>query len=79
MDNTEGFIDFKKPTYYELLEEYSNSDRSSYALIRQNKKDREKIKQALNGSIESSQLGSEAGYKNKGYIEALGLQVQPEE
>jgi len=79
LDNTEGFIDFKKPTYYELLEEYSNSDRSSYALIRQNKKDREKIKQALNGSIEISQLGSEAGYKNKGYIEALGLQVQPEE
>lgn len=79
MDNTEGFIDFKEPTYYELLEEYSNSDRSSYALIRQNKKDREKIKQSLNGSIESSQPGSEAGYKNKGHIVALGLQVQPEE
>jgi len=39
----------------------------------------EKIKQSLNGSVESSQPGSEAGYKNKGHIVALGLQVQPEE
>jgi aryl-phospho-beta-D-glucosidase BglC (GH1 family) len=71
MENTSGPVNFNKPEYYDLISEYSESDRSSYKSIRENRPDIEKVKLALKNFVEQSRFVN--CYPNNGYIKALGL------
>jgi hypothetical protein len=71
MENTSGPVNFNKPEYYDLISEYSESDRSSYKSIRENRPDIEKVKLALKNFVEQRRFVN--CYPNNGYIKALGL------
>ena len=60
---------------YDLVIDYSTSDRTSYKLIRENRPDPAKVLEALDGFITNSRF--ENGIPNTGYIEALGLIAPP--
>jgi hypothetical protein len=71
MDNPRGFMSFPRPEGYDLVIDYSTSDRSSYKTIRENRPDAKQVLEALEGFITNSRF--ENSVPNTGYIEALGL------
>ncbi|PKP13448.1 MAG: glycosyl hydrolase family 5 [Bacteroidetes bacterium HGW-Bacteroidetes-3] len=73
MNNNSGIMNFKEPEDYHLITEYANSDRSSYAKMRENRPDILKIQKALNDYLENSLHKN--NYPNKGYVKALNFIV----
>jgi len=74
MDNAAGFMSFNIPAGYEDIIEYTEKPRASFEDIRKvGPIDREKMKKALYGFLESCKF--ENCTPQKGYIEALGLKV----
>ena len=81
MDNTRGPMNFEKPLGYDNFVKYAESDRSAFASIRSLKDSIDGIKPVeivalLNQYVENSKF--ENCYPNKGYCEALGLDLQPQ-
>lgn len=74
MNNTAGIMNFKEPEEYKLITKYAESDRGSYAKVRENIPDRNTAQQALNAFIENSKFKN--CYPNKGYCEGLGLKCK---
>ena len=78
MENTRGPMNFDKPNAYDNFTAYAESDRSSFGKIRALKDSLEgikpkEIKLVLNQFVENSKF--ENCYPNKGYCEALGLDI----
>jgi len=74
MDNTRGPVNFNKPENFDLIISYSESDRSSYKSMRDNKPDIPKVKLALKDYLEQCKFNN--CFPNKGYLKALGLKVE---
>ncbi|MDW5287552.1 glycoside hydrolase family 5 protein [Formosa sp. PL04] len=73
MNNTKGIMNFEQPEDYNLIIEYAQSDRSSYAKIRENRPDIVKVQKALNQYLENSLYQN--CFPNTGYSKALGFNV----
>lgn len=73
MNNTKGIMNFKEPEDYHLITEYADSDRSTYAKMRENRPDILKIQKALNAYLENSLYKN--NYPNKGYVKALNFKT----
>jgi aryl-phospho-beta-D-glucosidase BglC (GH1 family) len=73
MKNTKGIMNFKEPEDYHLITKYADSDRSSYAKMRENRPDVLKIQKALNTYLENSLYKN--NYPNKGYVKALNFKT----
>jgi hypothetical protein len=74
MDNTAGIITFDVPAGYDKLIDYTEQPRADFEAIRKAAPaDREQIKQALYQFLRNCKF--ENCRANKGYIEALGLNV----
>lgn len=77
MDNTKGPMNFKKPTKYDSLVKYTESNRGLFSEVR-NLKDSikgitpEEIKTTLEQFVENSKFKN--CYPNKGYCKALGFE-----
>jgi len=54
MNNLAGIMNFKEPEDYHLITKYADSDRSSFAKMRENRPDILKIQKALNDYLENS-------------------------
>jgi endoglucanase len=75
MDNNRGFVTFDVPAGYDKIIEYTELPRSSFEQIRKAApQDREAIKKALYDFINNSRF--ENCRPNKGYIQALGLNIK---
>ena len=48
MNNTRGIMNFNQPEDYYLITDYAASDRSTYAMVRENRPDIIKVQSALN-------------------------------
>ncbi|BDD01180.1 glycoside hydrolase family 5 protein [Persicobacter psychrovividus] len=72
MDNTKGFMNFEVPEDYQLIIDYSESDRSTFEKIRENRPDQEKVKQALRDFLDQCLYNN--CFENTGYVKALGLE-----
>lgn len=73
MNNTKGIINFNEPKDYALITKYADSDRSTYAKMRENRPDVLKVQKALNAYLENSLYKN--NYPNKGYVKALNFKV----
>jgi aryl-phospho-beta-D-glucosidase BglC (GH1 family) len=73
MNNTKGIMNFKEPEDYHLITKYADSDRSSYAKMRENRPDVLKIQKALNAYLENSLYKN--NFPNKGYVNALNFRT----
>ena len=73
MNNTKGIMTFDEPEDYQLISDYSVSDRSSYNKIRANKPDQAKVQKALNIFLKNALYKN--NYPNKGYINALNFKL----
>ena len=73
MNNTKGIMTFDEPEDYQLISDYSLSDRSSYNKIRANKPDQAKVQKALNIFLKNALYKN--NYPNKGYINALNFKL----
>ena len=71
MNNTKGIMNFEQPALYDLLVQYSNSDRSSYEKTRGNRPNRGDVNLALKQYLDNCLF--ENCFQNKGYIEGLGF------
>ncbi|MCF8241624.1 MAG: glycoside hydrolase family 5 protein [Melioribacteraceae bacterium] len=74
MDTERCPVQFNKPGNYDLIIEYAESDRSTYANMRENKPGIEKVKKALEDFIDESKF--ENCFPNNGYLWALGLRKE---
>lgn len=73
MNNTKGIMNFNEPEDYHLITKYADSDRSSFAKMRENRPDILKIQKALNDYLENSLYKN--NFPNKGYIKALNFKT----
>lgn len=73
MNNTKGIMNFEEPIDYHLITKYADSDRSTFAKIRENRPDILKIQKALNDYLENSLYKN--NYRNKGYVKALNFKT----
>ncbi|MDD3721191.1 MAG: cellulase family glycosylhydrolase [Lutibacter sp.] len=73
MNNTKGIMNFNEPKDYHLVTKYADSDRSTYAKMRENRPDIIKIQIALNAYLKNSLYKN--NYSNKGYVKALNFKV----
>ncbi|MHB1146969.1 MAG: glycoside hydrolase family 5 protein [Lutibacter sp.] len=73
MNNTKGIMNFLEPEDYHLITKYADSDRSSFAKMRENRPDIVKIQKALNAYLENSLYKN--NFPNKGYSKALNFKV----
>lgn len=73
MNNTKGIMNFNEPEDYHLITKYANSDRSTYAKMRENRPDVLKVQKALNAYLENSLYKN--NYPNKGYVKALNFKA----
>ncbi|MHB1195798.1 MAG: glycoside hydrolase family 5 protein [Lutibacter sp.] len=73
MNNTKGIMNFVEPEDYHLITKYADSDRSSFAKMRENRPDIVKIQKALNAYLENSLYKN--NFPNKGYSKALNFKV----
>lgn len=73
MNNTKGIMNFNEPEDYHLITKYADSDRSTYAKMRENRPDVLKVQKALNAYLENSLYKN--NYPNKGYVKALNFKV----
>ncbi len=73
MNNLAGIMNFKEPEYYHLITKYADSDRSSFAKMRENRPDILKIQKALNDYLENSLYKN--NFPNKGYVKALNFKT----
>ncbi|OGS73572.1 MAG: glycosyl hydrolase family 5 [Flavobacteria bacterium RIFCSPLOWO2_12_FULL_35_11] len=73
MNNTKGIMNFNEPEDYHLITKYADSDRSTYAKMRENRPDALKVQKALNAYLENSLYKN--NYPNKGYVKALNFKV----
>lgn len=71
MNNTKGIMNFEQPELYDLLVQYSNSDRSSYQSIRDNKPNEIGVHEALEQYLNNCLF--ENCFENKEYIKGLGF------
>lgn len=75
MNNLSGIMNFTEPKDYHLISAYAKSNRSSFAEIRKNKPESDKVQLALNEFLENCKY--ENCFFNAGYIEALNFKVGP--
>ncbi|MDP2068907.1 MAG: cellulase family glycosylhydrolase [Lutibacter sp.] len=73
MNNLAGIMNFKEPEDYHLITKYADSDRSSFAKMRENRPDILKIQKALNDYLENSLYKN--NFPNKGYVKALNFKT----
>ncbi|HEY9220416.1 MAG TPA: cellulase family glycosylhydrolase [Lutibacter sp.] len=73
MNNTKGIMNFEEPEDYHLITKYADSDRSTYAKMRENRPDVVKVQKALNAYLENSLYKNND--PNKGYVKALNFKV----
>lgn len=73
MNNLSGIMNFNEPEDYHLITKYADSDRSTYAKMRENRPDVIKVQKALNAYLENSLYKN--NYPNKGYVKALNFKV----
>lgn len=73
MNNTKGIMNFEEPEDYHLITKYADSDRSTYAKMRENRPDVKKVQKALNAYLRNSLYKN--NYPNKGYVKALNFKV----
>ncbi len=75
MDNTKGFVTFKKPENFQLVINFADSAHTYFSDIRKNKPTNSAtvIKEALYEFIENSRFCN--NWPNENYIKALGLKV----
>lgn len=73
MNNTIGIMNFEEPEDYHLITKYADSDRSTYAKMRENRPDVIKVQKALNAYLKNSLYKN--NYPNKGYVKALNFKV----
>lgn len=73
MNNTKGIMNFNEPEDYHLITKYADSDRSTYAKMRENRPDVIKVQKALNAYLENSLFKN--NYPNIGYVKALNFKV----
>lgn len=73
MNNLRGIMNFEQPQDYHLISKYAESDRSTYAKMRENRPDILKVQKALNEYLENSLF--ENNFPNKGYSKALDFKV----
>lgn len=73
MNNTKGIMNFEESEDYAIISNYAKSDRSSYAKMRENRPDVEKVQKALNTYLENSLYKN--NFPNNGYNKALGFKV----
>jgi hypothetical protein len=73
MNNTKGIMNFKEPEDYHLITKYADSDRSSFAKMRENRPYILKIQKALNDYLENSLYKN--NFPNKGYVKALNFKT----
>jgi hypothetical protein len=73
MNNLAGIMNFKEPEEYHLITKYADSDRSSFAKMRENRPDILKIQKALNDYLENSLYKN--NFPNKGYVKALNFKT----
>ncbi|HEV7332276.1 MAG TPA: cellulase family glycosylhydrolase [Flavisolibacter sp.] len=72
LDNTRGFVQIKKPPFYDSIIHYAESPRASFADIRKARpKDMQQIRRALNDYLQGTLLQN--CLPNEGYIKALGF------
>ena len=73
MNNTKGIMNFNEPEEYHLITKYADSDRSTYAKMRENRPDVLKVQKALNAYLENSLFKN--NFPNNGYVKALNFKV----
>ena len=73
MNNTKGIMNFNEPEDYHLITKYADSDRSTYAKMRENRPDVLKVQKALNAYLENSLFKN--NFPNNGYVKALNFKV----
>lgn len=73
MNNLAGIMNFKEPEDYHLITKYADSDRASFAKMRENRPDILKIQKALNDYLENSLYKN--NFPNKGYVKALNFKT----
>lgn len=73
MNNTKGIMNFGEPEDYHLITKYADSDRSSFAKMRENRPEILKIQKALNAYLENSLYKN--NFPNKGYVKALNFKT----
>ena len=74
MNNSKGIMNFNEPEDYHLITKYANSDRSTYAKMRENRPDVLKVQKALNAYLENSLFKN--NFPNNGYVKALNFKVE---
>jgi hypothetical protein len=72
MLKTSCMVSIKEPKNWDLVVEYTKKDRSSFAKIRENRPDQNKVRNALSELLDNCKFVECA--KNDGYIKALGMQ-----
>jgi len=73
MNNLSGIMNFQEPEDYPLITKYADSDRSTFAKMRENRPDILKIQKALNDYLENSLYKN--NFPNKGYVKALNFKT----
>ncbi|SDB54986.1 Aryl-phospho-beta-D-glucosidase BglC, GH1 family [Flavobacteriaceae bacterium MAR_2010_188] len=71
MNNTSGIMNFEEPKNYSAITDYAKSDRSSYAKLRENRPNVQKVQEALNQFVMNCNYIN--CFENVGYVEALGF------
>jgi aryl-phospho-beta-D-glucosidase BglC (GH1 family) len=69
MNNTAGVMNFKQPGSWDLITEFTKSDRSSYEEIRGNLPDRQRVQQALDEFLTNCRFNN--CFPNPGHVKAL--------
>ncbi|MFD1314039.1 glycoside hydrolase family 5 protein [Namhaeicola litoreus] len=77
MNNLSGIMNFPEPKDYHFISDFAKSNRSSYAEIRKNKPDSDKVQLALNEFLENCKY--ENCFVNTGYTKALNFKIEPSE
>ncbi len=73
LDTGRAFVSTDKPDGWDNLVSFIASDRSTFAAIRENAPDRERVRKTLDDYLESLKFGN--CRVNRSYIEALGLRA----
>ncbi|MBP7180401.1 MAG: cellulase family glycosylhydrolase [Dysgonomonadaceae bacterium] len=71
MAKSSCMVSIKEPKNWDLVVEYTKKDRSSFAKIRENRPDQNKVQNALSELLDNCKFVECA--KNDGYIKALGM------
>ncbi|MFA7289074.1 MAG: cellulase family glycosylhydrolase [Melioribacteraceae bacterium] len=71
LDAESNVVSINKPSDFDLIINFAESDRKSYESIRNNKPDGEKVKKILNEYLENIKVKN--CKVNEGYLQALGL------